>query len=143
MPYDQKHANGGSVVVPILLVVFALAISIAIARQQIATTKLAKTDHIACAFLKADADVRALQANNAAKTAVAQKTFISRTEKLRGIFVASAAKHHTEAASAPLLSYLDAQAKVITVSREQSLKNIKLTRRLADEGHLLASQLHC
>lgn len=139
----RSSGSEGSIITPVLLIVLGCLLVYTLAQQYFAINRLDRTDKIACQFLTADANARFKQATNAGKTAAAQHTFIARTSRLRGLFAASAVKHHTQSASRPLLAYLDAQKDLASTSREQSLKNIALTRVLAGKGRALAAQLHC
>lgn len=139
---STDHGTGASVIVPIFLVVFAVAITLAIVKQEIATAKLSKTDEIACSFLVDDSQTRSTQATNSGTQVAAEERFDGHAGRLESLF-GDAKTVKARAETAPLIAYLAAQVVESRAAIVAQRRNIALTRKLSRDGAALAAELSC
>lgn len=139
----SRRGSQGSIVVPLLLVVFLVVIVVTLIRQDVAVGRLNRTDRIACQFLNQDAATRVHQARNALLTAGANDAFVAKIDRLTVLFRDAAARSSRPLATDPLIAYLAAQKQVSVTTSAQSRKNIALTLALAATADKLAKQLSC
>lgn len=134
-----------SIAVPVVLIVFAVVVTITVVLQQRTIGKLDKTDAIACAFIQADATTRLKQASNATKASSAQRLYLRRLARVIALFE-KPTKSQTaaqRAASATFKGYLVQEMTVWESTSTNQAKNIALTRALAAKANRLSTRLAC
>lgn len=144
MPYGETDRS--SIAVPIILVAFACAITIALVRQVVAVDKLDRVDRIACQFLNADATVRSEQAQNSSESNMVRGGYIDGIDQLIALVNKAPATKRTKdqaAGQMVFLAYLKAQRDLTQNQQDTSAKNIALANGLVVTARKLARLLDC
>ncbi len=142
---ESPAPDNTRLVTMLILCGVAVVLAIGLYRQQVAVARLDRTDRIACAVIRADAQTRVRQARNASNSQNAQERYVDGIHRVIGLFghPTNPQTAQQKAASKTFEDYLRAQAAVYTVTLANTAKNIVLTRKLAEPDNRLASQLHC